>query len=401
MEVIPMSRIDSILGLPGLVIERVDRKKGIHVWAKPTNRPHCIHCSSESLRIKATHSRTLKHTRQGNQVLILHLSVPKYHCLSCDRYFRHPFAGIRPRLRATENYRLEVFEAHDGGVSQSKLSTTHHIGTATIERWYQHQVKRRVSELSGRPCPRVLGIDEHFFSRKKGYATTLVDLRNHKVFDVVLGRSELSLRQYLIRLPGREHVKVVVMDLSETYRQIVQKYFPNAKIVADRFHVIRLVNHHFLKLWQQQDPVGRKHRGLLSLMRRHHWNLTEKQKENLDQYLQTYPVLKSLYYAKQHLSRLLLIKNLMAKHARKFIPKLLALLEQFANSPAKTLANTLTSWIEPIVRMWRFSKSNGITEGFHTKMEMMSRRAYGFRNFENYRLRVLAHCGWNGVFNRV
>ena len=52
------------------------------------------------------------------------------------------------------------------------------------------------------------------------------------------------------------------------------------------------------------------------------------------------------------------------------------------------------SWLEPIVRMWRFSKSNGITEGFHT-MEMLSRRAYGFRNFENYRLRVLVHCGWN------
>ena len=59
------------------------------------------------------------------------------------------------------------------------------------------------------------------------------------------------------------------------------------------------------------------------------------------------------------------------------------------------------SWLEPIVRMWRFSKSNGITEGFHTKMEMLSRRAYGFRNFENYRLRVLAQCGWNGVINRV
>ncbi|MDE2057068.1 MAG: transposase, partial [Betaproteobacteria bacterium] len=65
------------------------------------------------------------------------------------------------------------------------------------------------------------------------------------------------------------------------------------------------------------------------------------------------------------------------------------------------LAQTLQSWLEPIVRMWRFSKSNGITEGFHTKMEMMSRRAFGFRNFENYRLRVLTHCGWNGIFNRV
>ena len=51
--------------------------------------------------------------------------------------------------------------------------------------------------------------------------------------------------------------------------------------------------------------------------------------------------------------------------------------------------------------MWRFSKSNGITEGFHNKMEMISRRAYGFRNFENYRLRVLTHCGWDGIINRV
>ncbi len=42
--------------------------------------------------------------------------------------------------------------------------------------------------------------------------------------------------------------------------------------------------------------------------------------------------------------------------------------------------------------MLRFSRSNGITEGFHTKMEMLSRRAFGFRNFSNYRLRVLAHC---------
>lgn len=396
-----MSHIDSILGLPGLAIEHVDRKLGIHVWAKPTMRPACVHCASDAIRIKATHQRTLKHTRQGNQIMILHLRVPKYHCQNCDRYFRHPFPGIRPRLRSTESYRLEVFEAHDGGVSQSKLALTHRIGSATIERWYQQQIKRRVSELAGRSCPRVLGIDEHFFTRKKGFATSLVDLKNHKVFDVVLGRSELSLRQYLSRLPGREQVQIVVMDLSETYRQIVQKYFPNAKIVADRFHVIRLVNQHFLNLWKQQDPVGRMNRGLLSLMRRHQWNLTVDQRHNLARYLEPFPVLKSLYLAKQRLNKLLRLKNLTAKHARKFLARLLNLIAQFAQSPAKTLANTLTSWIEPIVRMWRFSKTNGITEGFHTKMEMMSRRAYGFRNFENYRLRVLAQCGWDGIFCRV
>ena len=76
-----------------------------------------------------------------------------------------------------------------------RVYCTHRIGTATVERWYQSFIKQRVLEMSGRSCPQVLGIDEHFFSRKRGYATTFVDLKNHKVFDVVLGRSEASLRR--------------------------------------------------------------------------------------------------------------------------------------------------------------------------------------------------------------
>lgn len=39
-----------------------------------------------------------------------------------------------------------------------------------------------------------------------------------------------------------------------------------------------------------------------------------------------------------------------------------------------------------------------MTEGFHNKMELIAKRAYGFRNFENYRTRVLVQCGWNGLF---
>ena len=168
-------------------------------------------------------------------------------------------------------------------------------------------------------------------------------------------------------------------------------------MLSDRFHVVRLVNQHFLRLWQQQDPEGRKNRGLLSLMRRHHWRLAEEQKQRLHSYLEQYPVLKALYFAKQQLNGFLVLKTVNARRAKKLLPKFLALISQLTNSPAKALAATLTSWLEPIVGMWRFSKSNGITEGFHTKMEMISRRAFGFRNFENYRMRVLALCGWHGV----
>ena len=371
------------------------------MYAKPRKRPCCLHCQHPNVRIKATYQRTLKHTRQGNQLITLYLRTPKYHCPRCGRYFRHRFKGVRPRYRASEAFRLEVFEAHDGGVTQAKLKRTHQTAPATTERWYRGHCQRRVSEMSNRPCPKVLGIDEHFFTRKRAFATTLVDLHRNKVFDVRLGRSEASLEGYLRRLPGKDNVKLIVMDLSETYRNIARKYFPGATIVADRFHVIRLVNQHFLNAWKDVHPEGRRNRGLLSLMRRHAWRLKPEQRENLQRYLSDYPGLAALYDAKQRLNELLLLKNLRKKTAQKMLPKLLKLIEQLRHSPLRRLAKTLTSWLEPIVMMWRFSKSNGPTEGFHTKMEMMTRRAYGFRNFENYRLRVLTHCGWDGIINRV
>lgn len=396
-----MPHAEQIIGIPDLKVERVDRSRGIDVWASPSSRPCCKYCQAQDVRVKATDQRTVKHTRQGNQVMTLHLRVPKYHCRQCHRYFRHHFIGIRPRYRASDAYRLEAFEAHDGGATLRKVSLTHQVSPATVERWYQAQLKARKSEMSHRPCPRVLGIDEHFFTRKKGYATTFVDLRNRKVFDVKLGRSEASLRHYLQGLSDRGRVQVVVMDLSDTYRRIARRYFPNATVVADRFHVVRLINQHFLKVWQHHDPEGRKNRGLLSLMRRHPWHLKPKQSDRLDDYLSTYPVLKQLYTAKQELIRFMLLKTLSKPSIRRQLPRYFELLEQLRNSPLRTLANTLTHWMEPIVAMWRFSRSNGITEGFHTKMEMISRRAYGFRNFENYRLRVLTHCGWDGIVNRV
>ncbi len=57
---------------------------------------------------------------------------------------------------------------------------------------------------------------------------------------------------------------------------------------------------------------------------------------------------------------------------------------------------TIRQWFEPIIRMWRFSKSHGITEGFHRKMKLIRRRAYGYRNFKNHRLRVPIQC-WHIV----
>ena len=110
---------------------------------------------------------------------------------------------------------------------------------------------------------------------------------------MVLGRSEASLESYLARLEEKDRVQVVCMDLAAGYRALVRKHFPQARIVADRFHVIRLVNQQFLACWRDLDPVGSKNRGLLSLLRRHPHNLTPVQHERLAAYLRDRPELKA------------------------------------------------------------------------------------------------------------
>src|SRR3546814_1131365 len=81
-------------------------------------------------------------------------------------------------------------------------------------------------------------------------------------------------------------------------------------------------------------------------MRRHHWKLSSVQKERLHQYLAQEPVLQALYFAKQQLNGFLVMKNMRANRAKRLLPKFLALIRQFEQSPAKALAATLTLWLE-------------------------------------------------------
>ena len=118
-------------------------------------------------------------------------------------------------------------------------------------------------------------------------------------------------------------------------------------------------------------------------------------RRNSGLYLAEHPALNLIYRFKQRLCYLLLKKHKTRRQCQKLIPRFLRAIDDLRQSgpaPLVTLGETLHSWSEEIARMWRFTRSNGITEGFHNKMETISRQAYGFRNFENYRQRVQVLC---------
>lgn len=386
----------SVLGLPGFVIESAEGTDPVVMKVRYIGPVNCPECQGSSLRVKDRRVRAVRHAGFGVRSCWLILEARKYLCKGCGRYFNQRFPGIGLWRRSTEPFRRQIYTQHHGGISQHTLAQQEHLGSATVERWYQELLDLKARERIDASCPRVLGIDEHFFSKKDGFATTFCDLAKHRIFDVVLGRSEKTLESYMNGLIGKDQVRVVCMDLSTTYRSIAQKHFPKALIVADRFHVIRLVNQHFLAAWSLIDPKGRANRGLLSLVRRHAERLRPDQRHRLMVYLEDHPAFKVIYQFKQLLCRLLRFKHRTSRQCRRLIPHLLRAISSLKSSgfsPLVQLGETLDAWKDEIARMWRFTKNNGITEGFHNKMEMISRRAFGFRNFENYRLRVKVLCG--------
>ena len=145
------------------------------------------------------------------------------------------------------------------------------------------------------------------------------------------------------------------------------------------------------------DAEGRKSKGLISMMRRHEWSkFNPKSKERLMQYLESNPALKVIYEFKQELMKLILSRVSNRKQAEPLVVKYLAMVIQLQESkfaPLVTLGNTLESWQKEIVRMWRFSKTNSITEGLHRRIDEILNRAYGMRNFNNFRIRVKAYAG--------
>ena len=391
-----MTISEIVLGLPDLQITDIQWLSGhVHIQARYVGPVACPDCGGTRLRSKGWCRRRVRHESLGLRHSVLELSVPKAHCEACGRYFRQPPPGIRPRQRASEAFKECIFRQHLDGINRSRLGRREAIGAATVERYFRYGLERQFSEWHPPRCPTVLGIDEHFFTRRKGYATTLCDLRNHKIYDVVLGRSESSLEAYLARLEGKADVRVVCMDLAPAYRALVRKHFPNARIVADRFHVIRVINHHFLACWRELDPAGSRNRGLLSLMRRHRHRLKPEQAARLADYLAAHPALELIYRFKQRLCDLLLKKHRTRRQCAKLAPRLLRAIYQLRQAGLPQLVQlgeTLHSWSTEIATMWRFTRNNGITEGFHNKMELISRQAYGFRNFDNYRMRVKVLC---------
>ena len=319
----------------------------------------------------------------------LHILKRRFRCPGCKKVFTEPIAGIRKGFKTTQRFRLGLQWACENFSDLHSVQRAYNCSAGLVYKVFYEQLERKLRERKNNPWPATIGIDEHSFRRgfrSKEFATIFVDYPNKKIFEVGLGKTAVGLAADFAHVPGRELVRNVVLDMSDPFKKFAKEFFPQARLIADHFHVIRLLNPVINKARTEITGDTRTNpvRKLLLMNGR---RLEYFERHALRTWLDLHPKLKELYDYKEALHSLYRCRGY--KRAR---AALIRLLNHMAGSnlpEIQKLRKTLMKWKTEILNYFATGITNGRTEGFNNLAKLLQKRAFGFRSFTNYRLRLL------------
>lgn len=332
--------------------------------------------------------------RNGKVLLVVRKR--RFWCPRCEKPFTEPLSGVGKGKRVTERLRKNLCVAAEKYASLEDVRKDFACSDWMIYSTFYDQL-RRLRKQWTYPLPKAIGIDEHSFHREKttgeiAWNTIIVDHIGKRVYDVVQGRKESEILPQLKQLLGRENVQFVTLDLSESFRNSVKIAFPNAAIVADRFHVLRCIDDRMKEeLRLLPKDIRKKDKPKERYLFKKFYKLSKRNQDTLNTWLLAYPCLSSLHHIKQEILRAFGKKESHEKRLGIFA----AAMDKMAKSPhpkVRSLRETYFSWKKEIANAIRTIWSNGRTEGFNCKAKLVKREAYGFKNFENFKLKFWYSC---------
>jgi len=381
--------------LPELKFHRSWRKPGTGTLGveaeKVSTHEVCPRCATASQSVYDHRVVRIRDAPVRDLGVRLFVRKRRFACRPCGRPFTEPVPGIRKGYRTTERFRRQLLWACENFSDLSRVRRAFHCSSGYVYKalYAQLELERRKRLY---PWPKVIGIDEHYFRRRRGFrsfVTMVVDYQHPRLFELVEGRTIGELEAALGHIPGRENVLFVTADLCDPYKSFAQRFFPNAKVVADKFHVLRLLSPHINR--RRRLVVGDKRSAALRrLLLRSRFHLDVASRFALDRWLEGHPELQQLYAAKEALHSLYRIRGTdRASRAFTAMTDSLAI----ASLPElQTFRRTLLRWRTEILAYFGTGLTNGRTEGFNNKAKLVKKRAYGYRSFQNYRLRLLNAC---------
>jgi transposase len=268
------------------------------------------------------------------------------------------------------------------------------LGWDTVKEIVKGHLRRNYSQPNLRAVKHI-GIDEICIGRGHKYMTVVLDMDSGAIVYAVEGK-KASVLQPFWRLLRRSQAKVaaVAMDLSRAYQKAVEDNLPDAAIVFDRFHVIKLYNEKLTELRRQLHRQATDHlhkqvlKGTRWLLLKNHENLDPAKGEpgRLKEALRLNESLAIAYYLKDDLQQLWEQTNKLTAKAKIYdwyhqaMSSGIGVVQQFAR--------TLLAHSHGILAWYDYPLSNGPLEGTNNKIKTMNRLHYGLRDKEFFRLKL-------------
>jgi transposase len=410
------SGVSALLGLDGVVVRAQLFEESTGEWwlavETTEDRAWCEMCGVHAL----SHGRRRVVVRDlplADRPVVLVWSKRLWRCPepACPaRTWSEESDHIAPRAVLTERARAEIArrvgpDEHSVAQAARDFGVSWHTAMAAV----RDHGRPRVDHLARLGAPSAVGLDETSFLAATAehptmLATGIIDLDTGRLVDVLPARSAVAVTEWLAAKPARwlAGIRHVVIDPYQPYATAVAKGLPDARLVVDHFHVIRLANAALdeVRRRTQNDTLGHRGRKDDPLYRIRRRLLASHDRLHPASFARVLAWLDAgdpqgevgaAYLAKELLRETYLATN--ALEARR---RLVAFYEYCNGSDVpelERLARTIARWEVPILRWHRTRLTNAATEGTNLIIKNIKRLGFGFRNFDNYRLRLLLRCG--------
>lgn len=355
----------------------------------------CPACASANIVLKGGRTRQFRGLPIGGKKVTIVLRVPRVKCDDCGAIRQVAIGFADPRRSYTRAFAEYVLEL-------SRLMTiqdvARHLGISwdVVKEIVKGDLQRRFSKPKLKHLQQI-AIDEISIGKGHRYLTIVLDLESGAVVHVGRGKGGDALLDFWKRLRcSGAKIAAVATDMSPAYIDAVTTHLPGAILVFDRFHVMKLFNDKLSdlrrELYREAKDLQKKNvlKGVRWLLLKRPENLEDSRNERqrLDEALRLNAPLATAYYLKEELGEVWEQDD--EKEAEKFLLDWIRRAESTGIRMLHNFAKTLRFHAFGILAYYDYAISTGPLEGTNNKIKTMKRQAYGFRDQEFLKLKILA-----------
>lgn len=352
----------------------------------------CPHCGRRCSNVETEYNRTVRDLDLAGHQCFLEIPLKKIRC-KCGYRGLEKLNFVSKSRRVTK--RLETTIASFCEIASLKeVAERFKLDWKTVKEIDRAFIKALLPKISALNVTRI-AIDEIAIMKGHKYLTIIRDYNTGVTIKMILGRGYEEVLQALLELGEVKLVEICFasMDMWDPYIKAIKEACPNVELVFDKFHVVKKINEALDKIRKKEfalasddERINMKHKRYIILHREK--NLDAEQKEELNQLMKLNEKLHKAYLLKEQILSIFEDTKSSFEQIKTRITQWMENIFSNEMEEFYDVVNTILNYFEGVMNYFKYGMTNAIAEGFNTKINIIKRRAFGFRDVEYFMLKI-------------